>query len=365
MSANRWLATGNYYTSHKAEQRLFATHLDRFALGLFLLALFVWPLFFPVGNKVMLVIDNTLIAAIIVLGLNIVTGFAGLISIGQAAFVGIGAYTIATFVNILGSSRHDLIVHGWPVLILVAGLVSAAFGAIVGLPSLRLKHLYLAIATLAFQVIFEWTIQNLSFYDHGQTISVGRVHWLGERVVRKEHYVFWYYVILVCVVLSGFAVRNLLRTRYGRCLIAVRDNDRAADAMGIHPGLTKVYAFALSGFFAGIGGALKAFLDRGAGIETFMLHSSVEYLAMGIVGGLGTLSGSFFGPTAIQFLDLGVAEFATWVGEVVPSDLNWSTALRPLSFGLVIVLFLIFEPRGIANWWRIIKSYTKLWPFKY
>ena len=163
----------------------------------------------------------------------------------------------------------------------------------------------------------------------------------------------------------GFAVRNLMRTRYGRCLVAVRDNDRAADAMGMHPGFIKVYAFALAGFFAGIAGALHAYLWRGVGFESFTLHHSIIYLAMAIVGGLGTIVGSFFGPVAIQMLDLQVENLAEFAGHIFTGAGDLATAMRPLSFGLVIVLFLMFEPRGIANWWRIARSYFKLWPFRY
>ena len=160
-------------------------------------------------------------------------------------------------------------------------------------------------------------------------------------------------------------MRNLLRTRYGRCLSAVRDNDRAADAMGMHPGLTKVYAFALAGFFAGVAGALHAYVYRGVGIESFSLHESIMYLAMAIVGGLGTLNGSLWGPAAIMTLDLQVETLAEKAGHLLSSNMNLATALKPFTFGMVIVLFLMFEPRGIANWWRIARSYTKLWPFRY
>ncbi len=364
MSANRWLATGNYFTSYKDEQRLFFTHLDRTIFALFLTALFVWPLLFDLSNKYMLVIDNVLIAVVAVMGLNIVTGFAGLISIGHAAFVGIGAYTIASFVRVLGDS-HVLLTHAWPLMIILAGIVGAVFGAIAGLPAMRLKHLYLAIATLSFQMIFTWTINFMEFFNQGQTIAVSRVFWFTGKLAREQHYFFWYYVIMVVIVIMGFGVRNLLRTRYGRCLSAVRDNDRAADAMGMHPGLTKVYAFALAGFFAGVAGALHAYVYRGVGIESFSLHASISYLAMAIVGGLGTLNGSFWGPAAIIMLELQVETLAEQAGHLLPSGMNLATALKPLSFGLVIVLFLMFEPRGIANWWRIVRSYTKLWPFRY
>lgn len=364
MSSNRWLATGNYYTSYKEEQRIFFTSLDRTAMGLLILFFFVWPLFVHLDNKYMLVIDNILVAIVAVMGLNLVTGFAGLISIGHAAFVGIGAYTIASFGRVLGEN-HMLLTHAWPLMIVVAGCIGAAFGAIVGLPALRLKHLYLAIATLSFQMIFQWVINFMDFFNQGQTISVTRVTWVTGTVSRGQHYTFWYYAILVVIVLAGFGVRNLLRTRYGRCLVAVRDNDRAADAMGMHPGFTKVYAFALAGFLAGVAGALHAYLYRGVGVESFTLHHSISFLAMAIVGGLGTLHGSFLGPIAIKYLDLQVEQLSEWVGNHLTIATNLATALKPLSFGLVIVLFLMFEPRGIANWWRIARSYVKLWPFRY
>ena len=364
MSSNRWLATGNYFTSYREEQRIFLTSLDRTAMLLLILGLFIWPFFIDVGNKYMLVIDNILVAVIAVMGLNLVTGFAGLISIGHAAFVGIGAYTVASFARVLGDN-HVLLTHAWPLMILLAGFMGAIFGAIVGLPALRLKHLYLAIATLSFQMIFQWAINFMDFFNQGQTISVGRVVWVNGEVSRNDHYLFWYYAILVVIVLVGFSVRNLLRTRYGRCLVAVRDNDRAADAMGMHPGLTKVYAFGLAGFLAGVAGALHAYLYRGVGLESFTLHHSISYLAMAIVGGLGTLPGSFMGPLAIKMLDLQVERLSEWAGNHLAFASNLATALKPLSFGLVIVLFLMFEPRGIANWWRIARSYVKLWPFRY
>ena len=364
MSENRWLATGNFFTSYKDEQRIFLTHTDRLVFVCFLILMFVWPLIFEVSSKYMLVIDSILIAIVAVYGLNLLTGFAGLISIGHAAFVGVGAYTLASFARVLGTN-HLLITHWWPLMILVAGGVGAVFGAIVGLPSLRLKHLYLVIATLSFQMIFLWIINFMRFFNPGQTIAIGRVFWFTGKVGRKDHYFFWYYVILVLVVILGFAVRNLLRSKHGRCLVAVRDNDRAADAMGMHPGFTKVYAFALSGFFAGIAGALHAYLWRGVGFESFTLHHSISYLAMAIVGGLGTLMGTFFGPVAILMLELQVEHIAELVGHYITAVVDVAKAFRPLSFGLVIVLFLMFEPRGIANWWRITRSYFKLWPFRY
>jgi branched-chain amino acid transport system permease protein len=364
MSANRWLATGNYFTTYREEQRIFFTNLDRLLFVLFLGLLFVWPFFIELSTKYMLVLDNILIAVISLYGLNLVTGFAGQISVGHAAFMGVGAYTVASFAGVVGD-QHLLITHAWPLMILAAGFMGGLLGLIVGLPALRLRHLYLLMATLSFQLIFQWVIRFMEFFNQGQFMFVGRVFWVTGRVGRSDHYLFWYYVLMVTAVVAGLGVRNLMRTRYGRSLVAVRDNDRAADAMGMHPGFTKVFAFGLAGFFAGIAGAMQAYLNRGAGFETFTLHESIQYLAMAIVGGLGQITGCIFGPAAIKTLDLQVEHLAEWAGEIMPSALDLATGLRPLSFGLVIVLFLMFEPRGIANWWRILRAYLKLWPFRY
>ena len=176
MSQNRWLATGNFFTSYRDEQRIFQTHSDRLILTCFLVLLFIWPLFFELSRKQMLVIDNILIAIVAILGLNLLTGFAGLISIGHASFVGVGAYTVASFSRVLGDS-HVVLTHFWPLTILAAGGVGAIIGAIVGLPAMRLKHLYLVIATLSFQMIFQWTINFMSFFNQGQTIAIDRVFW--------------------------------------------------------------------------------------------------------------------------------------------------------------------------------------------
>ena len=145
MSSQRWLATGNFFTSYREEQRIFLTHIDRTVFSFLLAGAFLWPLIFDLSNKYMLVICNILMAIIAILGLNLLTGFAGLISIGHAAFVGVGAYTVASFSRVLGDS-HVFITHAWPLVVLIAGGVGALFGAFVGLPAFRLKHLYLAIA---------------------------------------------------------------------------------------------------------------------------------------------------------------------------------------------------------------------------
>jgi len=352
---NPWAETGNYKTNYRQDTAIFATYLEMLSLWALIALLLVLPFFLK--RPQMFVLDLILVYSLAVLGLNITTGYAGLINIGQAAFVGVGAYTAALLAPSLPF---------W-LTVPIGGLAGAVAGGIVGIPSLRIKHLYLAIATLAFQIIFEWTVGHSTILHQGGAISMPRVEFLGYKVGYKNHYYFWYYVILLVVVVLAFAFRNLLRTRYGRALVAVRDNDRAADAMGMHPGLTKIFAFALGGFYAGVAGALYAYLSRAVVIEDYMLPVSIKFLAMAIVGGLGSIVGSFLGPAFLVLLDLNMEDLANWLKSLGLSyaGVDIASAMRPLTFGLVIVLFLIFEPRGLANWWRLVRNFFRNWPFKY
>ncbi len=352
---NPWAQTGNYKTDYRQDTAIFATYFEMLSLWAFLAVLLALPLF--LSRPQMFVLDLILVYALAVLGLNITTGYAGLINIGQAAFVGMGAYTTALLAPSLPF---------W-LTVPIGGLAAAVAGGIVGIPSLRIKHLYLAIATLAFQIIFEWTVGHSTLLKQGGAIPMPRVEFLGYRVGYKNHYYFWYFVILLVVVVLAFAFRNLLRTRFGRALVAVRDNDRAADAMGMHPGLTKIFAFALGGFYAGVAGALYAYLSRAVVIEDYMLPVSIKFLAMAIVGGLGSLVGSFLGPAFLVLLDLNMEDLANWLKSLGFSyaGVDIASAMRPLTFGLVIVLFLIFEPRGLANGWRLVRNFFRNWPFKY
>jgi len=174
-------------------------------------------------------------------------------------------------------------------------------------------------------------------------------------------------VSLATLVVLALFWRNLLRTRYGRALVAVRDNDRAADAMGMDPGRTKLFAFALGAFYAGVAGVLYAYLSRAVVIEDYVFAHSVKYLAMAIVGGLGTLVGSFLGTGFLVLLDVNMEALSNFIKGLGFSvaGVDVASALRPLVFGLVILLFLMFEPRGLYNWWRLVRSYFRTWPFKY
>lgn len=356
---NPWNQSGNYRTNYRQDATVFATYREIVSVALLLVALLLLPQFLE--RSQVLLLNFILIYAIAVLGLNITTGYAGLISVGQAAFMGVGAYTAA------------LLAPHLPLFLAIAagGLVAAAVGYVVGIPSLRVKHLYLALATLAFQEVFVWVVGKSPLLAQGSSIPVEMRIFLGYEIGFRNHNHFWYYLILAVLVLLVMAWRNLLRGKYGRALIAVRDNDRAADAMGIAPGRTKLFAFALGAFYGGIAGGLLAYFQRSVVVDEFTLHKSVSFLAMAIVGGLGTIVGSLLGPAFIEFLRLAVERVSDAIKTnptlqaVIPAGVDMASALLPLSFGLVIVLFLIFEPRGLNNWWRLLRSYFRTWPFKY
>ncbi|TBH20668.1 branched-chain amino acid ABC transporter permease [Thermus thermamylovorans] len=353
---NPWAQTGNYRTDYRQDASIFATHRELVSLLLLLGFLLILPQF--LSRTQVFILDLILVYSIAVLGLNITTGYAGLINIGQAAFMGVGAYTAAL-----------LAPQGLPfwLVIPLGGMVAAFFGFLVGIPSLRVKHLYLALATLAFQVIFEWSVGRMPLFHQGAAMDLPRVAFLGYEVGFRNHFHFWYYVILFVLVIMALFFRNLLRTKYGRALVAVRDNDRAADAMGMDPGRTKLFAFALGAFYAGVAGVLYAYLARSVIIEDYTLFVSIKLLAMAIVGGLGTLVGSFLGPAFLELLDVNMEALSGFIKALGFSvaGVDVATALRPLAFGLIIVLFLMFEPRGLYNWWRIVRSYFRTWPFKY
>ncbi len=259
---NPWAQTGNYRTSYVQDTTIFANYREIVSVVLLLVGLCILPLFLE--RSQVLVLNFILIYAIAVLGLNITTGYAGLISVGQAAFMGVGAYTVALSAPSLPF---------W-LTIPLGGFTAAIIGFIVGIPSLRVKHLYLVLATLAFQEIFVWVVGRSPALAQGAAIPVEMRNFLGLEIGFRNHNYFWYYVILFVLVLMVMAWRNLLRGKYGRALIAVRDNDRAADAMGMDPGRTKLMAFALGAFYGGVAGGLLAYMQRAVVVEEFTLEST-------------------------------------------------------------------------------------------
>lgn len=295
------------------------------------------------------------INVIAAVGLNLLTGYTGLLSIGHAAFMAVGAYAAA-----VASLRFGL--PFW--LAIPAGGLAAAFvGILVGLPSLRIKGLYLAIATLAAQVIVLFLIREWAGVTGGDTGLTLQPATLGGFRFDDDRKVY-YLVIPIAVALCLFA-RNLFRTRIGRAFIAVRERDYSAEVLGVNLLRTKLLAFALSSFYAGVAGALMAFFFKLVNPEQFTFGVSIFFLAAIIVGGLGSILGSILGAV---FMTL-VPEVLKLAAGLAPGAGGAQGAvllapIRELVFGLLIVGFLIFEPHGLAEIWRRIRETARLWPFR-
>jgi branched-chain amino acid transport system permease protein len=299
------------------------------------------------------------ISVIGALGLNILVGYTGQVSIGHGAFMSVGAYTAANFATRLDAP--------WPVNLLAGGLMAALIGAIVGIPSLRIKGLYLAIATLAGQLIIEWTINHVTFISGGvqASIEVPRPR-LGPIVLDSHRDM--YYFLLVFVVLAIVGTMNLMRSRVGRAFIAIRDQDIAAEIIGINIFHYKLLAFAISSFYAGVTGVLYTYFLGIANYEQFQIGVSIDYLAMIIIGGLGSVLGSIFGAIFVTLLPIVIRYAMEAFGGVFFSQqtvLNLIPNLRLMMFGALIILFLIVEPEGLNRLWRNIRSYFRVWPFAY
>jgi branched-chain amino acid transport system permease protein len=299
------------------------------------------------------------IAVIGALGLNILVGYTGQVSIGHGAFMSVGAYTAANFATRLDSP--------WPVNLLAGGLMAALIGAIVGIPSLRIKGLYLAIATLAGQLIIEWTINHVTFISGGvqASIEVPRPR-LGSMVLNTQRDM--YFFLLVFVVIAIVGTMNLVRSRVGRAFIAIRDQDIAAEIIGIDIFRYKLLAFAISSFYAGVTGVLYTYFLGIANYEQFQIGVSIDYLAMIIIGGLGSILGSIFGAIFVTLLPIVIRISMENFGDLIFSRqivLNLIPNLRLMLFGVLIIVFLIVEPDGLNRLWRNIRSYFRIWPFAY
>ena len=320
-----------------------------------LILLLIMPLF--ASGRTVTLFNLIGISIVAVHGLSILTGYTGQISLGHAAFMAVGAYTT-------GSLAVYLKLPFW-VALPCSGLTAGVVGMIFGLPSLRLKGFYLAMATLAAQFIIPWCIVNVRPDITGGTDTmVVPPPTIGNFIFSSQQSIF--YIIMPVAILVTFFVRSLVRTRIGRTFTAIRDNDLAAEAMGISLFRYKLLAFFICSFYAGIAGSLWAYWMRAINVDHFTLGDSIWYLGMVIVGGVGSVPGAIFGTIFIRTLDLLVKNIGPWLGTVVPSLAGVAAAaLDPFVFGLVILLFLIFEPRGLAHRWEMIKSYFRLWPFSY
>jgi branched-chain amino acid transport system permease protein len=344
--------TGVYHTTYGADLALRHTRVEflRFVLGLAVVA----ALPFYASPFWLHVLDEIGIAVIGAIGLNILVGYTGQISLGQGGFLAVGAYSA----GVVATKSSLSPVVG----VLVAVCVTAAVGAVFGLPALRLKGLYLAIATLAAQQIIVWLIIHWDFITGGvDALLLEPVTIFGWTITGDFQ---WYWVIAAFAALAAITATNLFRTSVGRAFVAIRDHDIAAAVIGVSPARYKVLAFALSSAFVGLAGALTAYWTQILTWERFTLDVSILYLAMIIIGGLGSVSGSIYGAVFM----IAVPDYLDQLSVKVSGDSflpRHLPAIKLLIFGLTIVVFLIFEPKGLARIWQRAKDYFRLWPFRY
>jgi len=345
------MSSGEFITSHAQALRLFPTRLARFRMVLALVFVLVFP-FIASGYQLGLA-NLIFINVIAALGLNVITGFTGQISIGHGAFLGVGAYTSAYLVSVVGVPFFAAVV--------IAGLFTALVGSFFGVPSVRLKGLYLAIATLAAQFILEFVFRSWTSVTGGSNgMSAGPASIFGYELSGDTDF---YWVLLPTAALSLLFVRNLARTATGRALMAVRDHDLAAEIMGINLFRNKLIAFAIGSFLAGVAGALWGHYVGYVTPEQFTLGLSISLLVMIIVGGLGSVLGCVLGAVFVTLLPEVLTAGATlFVAD--PGAMAGTLAfLREGLFGALIVFVLVVEPAGLAARWERIKTYWNVYPF--
>jgi branched-chain amino acid transport system permease protein len=357
MAGQSLIPAGDFRTTYAADTTIFPTVTSRnmAILGIVIAAISPW-LLSDYWVAIMIQIGLFGIAA---LGLNILVGFTGQISIGHAAFFLFGAFTSAYLSSKLGVPVFFAIP--------LSGFITAVVGLIFGLPAARLKGLYLAIATLAAQYILLDFFSRADWFSGGTTPALAEpFSILGYTVQGDRQY---FYVVLAYVVASFVLVTNLMRTRDGRALVAVRDHYLSAEIMGINLTKYRTLSFGLAAFFAGVGGALYAHYQLVVSNEGFGIDRSILFLAMVIIGGTGSIMGTLMGtafvvllPESMQWISSGLK------GSAIDHALqlnNNLTFLREIAVGLIIILFLVFEPDGLAHRWRQIKAYWKLYPFSH
>jgi branched-chain amino acid transport system permease protein len=343
---------GEFRTSYASDMAIFETPFASRLLGVFLVLLALVPFF---ATAYWLDVVNRIgIAVIAALGLNILTGFTGQISLGNAAFLAVGAYSTAAL------GRWNL-----PCLAIIplSGLITALVGMVFGIPSLRLKGLYLAMATLAAHFIVEFTAVHWEAVTggvNGVSIPAAQLFSMGFDSDRSL-----FFLIFPVMVILVFFAKNLFRTKVGKAFIAVRDQDISAEVMGVNVFKHKLLSFAVSSFYVGVAGSLLAYQARIISPENFPLTVGIDYLGMIIIGGLGSILGSILGAIFITVLPELLRLLSGAAAGTFPSLVQLFASIKMGVFGLAIVLFLIFEPDGLAARWHTIKNYWKLYPFSY
>ncbi|MFQ5826166.1 MAG: branched-chain amino acid ABC transporter permease [Dehalococcoidia bacterium] len=362
------LPCGTFNDSYAKDMAIIRTRSQWLMLILLLGFIAVAPFLPFFGGARMLYLMNWIgVTIIAVLGLNILTGYCGQISLGHAAFFGVGAYTTAILVTRFQAAMPGL--AGWlafPLGLLVAGLVAGLVGILFGLPALRVKGLYLALVTIAAQFILYFVFVNWRSVTGGTSGFPGGVPpaQLGPLVLPSDR--AYYFVIFALVVIMTFLAKNLVRTRAGRAFIAIRDNDLAAEVMGLNVYYYKMLAFFIACFFAGVAGALWAHYQISVHPDYYDIMQSIWYLGMIIIGGMGSISGAIFGVIFVRALQYGVLLVSPAVSSFFPAvGADVSAPMGQIVFGLIIVLFLIFEPRGLAHRWQLFKASYRLHPFSY
>lgn len=346
---------GQFKTTYRSDQQVFPIAQDRAAIALLLVfALLIVPLVAP-EYLFRAILIPFLILSLAALGLNILVGYCGQISLGTGAFMAVGAYAAYNL-----QARVD----GMPLIVslLAGGLCATVVGVGFGLPSLRIKGLYLAVATLAAQFFVDWACLRLNWVTNGSSsgsVNVAGLQVLGLAIESPQSkYLFCLAFLIVFAVLA----KNLVRGHIGREWMAIRDMDVAAAVIGIRPVYAKLSAFAVSSFIVGVAGALWGFVHLGSWEPAaFSVTRSFDLLFMVIIGGLGSIMGSLFGAAFIVVLPIVLDSLPSRLG--LPIDTALAAHLTSMIFGVLIVFFLIVEPHGIARLWSTAKEKLRLWPF--
>jgi branched-chain amino acid transport system permease protein len=347
--------TGQFKTTYAADQQLFPILQDRWFVVGFLVFAFAAVPFLASEYLFRAILTPFLILSIAALGLNILVGYCGQVSLGTGGFLAVGAYAAYN----LAVRQPDL---NLLVVFLLAGLCSTVVGVLFGIPSLRIKGFYLAVATLAAQFFLDWAFIRIKWFTNDSSsgsVSAPPLELFGYTVHGPaQKYLF----VLSIACVAALLARNLTRGAIGRSWMATRDMDVAAEVIGIRPLTAKLSAFAVSSFFVGVAGALWAFVYLGSWEPlAFDVNRSFQLLFMVIIGGLGSILGSFLGAAFIVVLPLVLNQLPGALG--IPLSTAMIADIESMAFGALIVFFLIVEPRGLARLWAIGKEKLRLWPF--